>query len=111
MVDGTAATTRTGSVRNIICGGLDVTERERRELELDRERNFLRDVADATPSLLVVVDQEATVVGNSVNKSFEHTIGWTEHQMLGRSFLDLLRPEDAELGRLAHRLRTQRHRP
>ena len=42
-------------MRNVICGGLDVTERKRHEIELDRERDFSSKVADITPSLLVVV--------------------------------------------------------
>ena len=27
-------------------------------------------------------------------QAFEHTIGWTEHEMLGRSFLEIVQPED-----------------
>ena len=90
-----------GDVRNIICGGLDVTERKRQEFERARERDFLRTLADATPSLLVVVDPDGTVVGNSVNKGFERTIGWTEDEMLGRSFLSLFRAEEGDLARLS----------
>ena len=82
-----------GSVRYVVCGGLDITERQRQESERARERDFLRTLADATPSLLVVVDPDGTVVGNSVNKGFERTIGWTEDEMLGRSFLSLF-PDD-----------------
>lgn len=89
-----------GDIRNIICGGLDVTERKRREIELARERDFLRTLADATPSLLVVVDDEGTVVGNSVNKGFERTIGWTQREMLGRSFLSLFRDDEGYFARL-----------
>src|SRR2546423_7348781 len=73
---------------------------ERREFELARCRDFLRKVADATPALVVVVDQASTVAGNSVNKSFERTIGWMEQEMLGRSFLELFRPGERERARL-----------
>ena len=66
-------------------------------IEADRERDFLRKVADATPTLLVVVDESATVAGNSVNKGFERAIGWTEDEMLGRSLLDILPREEHEL--------------
>jgi PAS domain S-box-containing protein len=82
-----------GSVRYVVCGGLDITERQRQESERARERDFLRTLADATPSLLVVIDHDGAVVGNAVNKGFERTIGWTEHEMLGRSFLSLF-PDD-----------------
>jgi PAS domain S-box-containing protein len=89
-----------GNARNIIFGGLDITERKLREVELGRERDFLRNVADATPSLLVVVDRDGTVTGNSVNKSFERTIGWSESAMLGRSFFEIVQPEDESLARI-----------
>ncbi|MBA2297579.1 MAG: PAS domain S-box protein, partial [Actinobacteria bacterium] len=89
-----------GDVRNLICGGLDVTERKRRERELARERDFLRTVADATPSLLVVVDDTGTVVGNSVNRGFERTIGWSAGEMLGRSFISLFRDDESYYARL-----------
>ncbi len=89
-----------GSVRYVVCGGLDITERQRQESERARERDFLRTLADATPSLLVVVDHDGTVVGNSVNKGFERTIGWTEQDMLGRSFLSIFREDEGSDARL-----------
>ena len=83
-----------GNVRNIICGGLDVTERKRHEIELDRERDFLSKVADITPSLLVVVDDEAKVVEDAVNESFVKVMGWSDVEMRGRSFGELFHEED-----------------
>ena len=83
-----------GNVRNIICGGLDVTERKRHEIELDRERDFLRKVADITPSLLVVVDDEAKVVEDAVNESFVKVMGWSDVEIRGRSFGELFHEED-----------------
>ena len=83
-----------GNVTNIICGGLDVTERKQHEIELDRERDFLSKVADITPSLLVVVDDEAKVVEDAVNGSFVTVMGWTDEEMEGRSFGELFHEED-----------------
>ena len=83
-----------GNVRNIICGGLDVTERKQHEIELDRERDFLSKVGDITPSLLVVVDDEAKVVEDAVNESFVKTMGWGDLEMRGRSFGELFHEED-----------------
>ena len=91
---------RKGRVRNIIAGGLDVTERKLREIELARERDFLRTLADATPNMLIVIDDEGTVVSRSVNKSFERTIGWSEQEMLGRSFLSLFPDDEGYAARL-----------
>ena len=83
-----------GNVRNIICGGLDVTERKQREIELDRERDFLSKVTDITPSLLVVVDDEAKVVEDAVNESFVKVTGWSEIEIRGRSFAELFHEDD-----------------
>ena len=83
-----------GNVRNIICGGLDVTERKQREIELDRERDFLSKVTDITPSLLVVVDDEANVVEDAVNESFVKVTGWSEFEIRGRSFAELFHEDD-----------------
>ena len=83
-----------GNVRNIICGGLDVTERKQHEIELDRERDFLSKVTDITPSLLVVVDDDARVVEDAVNESFVKVTGWSEIEMRGRSFAELFHEDD-----------------
>ena len=83
-----------GNVRNIICGGLDVTERKQHELELDRERDFLSKVANITPSLLVLVDDSARIVEDAVNESFVHVMGWSNKEMRGRSFGELFHEED-----------------
>ncbi len=83
-----------GNVRNIICGGLDVTERKLHEIELDRERDFLSKVADITPSLLVVVDDAARVVEDAVNDSFVQVMGWSDAEIEGRSFGELFHEED-----------------
>ncbi len=83
-----------GNVRNIICGGLDVTERKQHELELDRERDFLSKVANITPSLLVLVDDSARIVEDAVNESFVHVMGWSNTEMRGRSFGELFHEED-----------------
>ena len=83
-----------GNVRNIICGGLDVTERKQHEIELDRERDFLSKVTDITPSLMVVVDDEAKIVEDAVNDSFVEVMGWSDEEMRGRSFGELFHEED-----------------
>ena len=85
---------QSGNVRNIICGGLDVTERKQHEIELDRERDFLSKVTDITPSLLVVVDDEAKIVEDAVNDSFVEVMGWSDEEMRGRSFGEIFHEED-----------------
>jgi PAS domain S-box-containing protein len=79
----------------------DITERKQRELELQRERDFLDTVADAIPSLLVVVDTEAEIVEEGVNRMFSETFGWSSEEAVGRSFLELVDPEDEYAVRMA----------
>ena len=83
-----------GNVRNIICGGLDVTQRKQHEIELDRERDFLSKISDITPSLLIVVDDEAKIVEDAVNDSFVEVMGWSDEEVEGRSFGELFHEED-----------------
>jgi PAS domain S-box-containing protein len=79
----------------------DITERKRREVELQRERDFLDTVADAIPSLLVVVDTEAEIVEEGINRMFSETFGWSSEEAVGRSFLELVDPGDEYAVRMA----------
>ena len=90
-----------GEVRNIICGGLDVTERKRRELELQGERDFLDAMADSIPSLIVLTDREGQIVSDGVNQRVRATFGWTTDETTRRSFLQFVHPEDDYAARMA----------
>jgi PAS domain S-box-containing protein len=59
-----------GRVIRIIAGGIDITERKRRELELERQWNFASTVADTIPSFIVVTDHDAIVVPRGANLAF-----------------------------------------
>ncbi|MGH3133181.1 MAG: PAS domain S-box protein, partial [Gaiellaceae bacterium] len=77
-----------------LVSGSDVSERKHRELELQRARDFLQTVVTTIPSLLVVVDQDARIAENGVNREFSSTFGWSAAEATGRSFLELVHPED-----------------
>ena len=81
--------------RLFLVSGADVGERRSRELELQRARDFLQAVVTTIPSLLVVVDHEAHIVESGVNREFSSTFGWTIEEAKGRSFLELVHPEDS----------------
>jgi PAS domain S-box-containing protein len=83
-----------GQVVSIVAGGLDITDRKQREVELERESTFLRTVAGSIESLLAVVDEDGVVVGHSVNPAFEARLGWNEDEMRGRSLVELFAPEE-----------------
>jgi diguanylate cyclase (GGDEF)-like protein/PAS domain S-box-containing protein len=65
----------------------DITER--REFEQEREEFF-----ELALDLLCVVDLDSGFLRAS--RSFEQTLGWSRAELLGRSFLELVHPEDLE---------------
>jgi PAS domain S-box-containing protein len=90
-----------GNVVNVICGGLDITERRRRELELEVERDFASTVANSIPIFLVGVWDDASINGYGPNPAFEHNLGWTREDTDGRNLLDFVDPEDRYLAGMA----------
>jgi len=90
-----------GEIRNLVLGGLDITIRRRRELELEVERDFAGTVANTIPILLVGVYDDATINEHGPNPAFEEILGWTRDETAGRSLLDLIAPEDQYLALMA----------
>jgi PAS domain S-box-containing protein len=90
-----------GHLVNVICGGLDTTERRRRELELEVERDFAGTVANTIPIFLVGVWEDASINGYGPNPAFEHNLGWTVEDTVGRSLLDFVHPDDRYLAGMA----------
>jgi PAS domain S-box-containing protein len=82
-----------GVVRNVVCGGLDVTIRRRRERELEVERDFADTVANTIPVLLAVVDENA-VVDTPPNVAFTQVLGWEPEEVVGRNLLELIDEPD-----------------
>lgn len=59
-----------GRVVRIIAGGIDITERKRREVELQRQRDFANAVAETIPSSILLTDHDAVVVSAGANRAF-----------------------------------------
>jgi PAS domain S-box-containing protein len=83
--------------RLLLVSGLDVTERRQRELEIQRERDATTTVLQAIPGVILVLDRSGCIrdrdVGNplaAVNRSFRDTFRWSDTELVGRSFLDLV---------------------
>jgi diguanylate cyclase (GGDEF)-like protein/PAS domain S-box-containing protein len=74
-----------GRVSGVVGCVNDITERRR--LEQEREEFF-----ELALDLLAVVDLDRGFT--KVSRSFEQTLGWSPGDLLGRSFLDLVHPED-----------------
>jgi PAS domain S-box-containing protein len=90
-----------GTVVRIIAGGIDITERKRREVELQRQRDFANTVADAIPSFIVVTDHDATMVPWGANRAFCEAMGCTAEELGGRSFLESVARDDEFATRMA----------
>ena len=90
-----------GRVVSIVSGGLDITDRRRRELELQRERDATTTVLESIASIVVVLDQDGTIRDRDVdnprvgaNRAFRQVLGWRDDDLVGRSFLDLIVEDD-----------------
>ena len=90
-----------GRVVSIVSGGLDITERRKRELELERERDATTTALEAIPSIVVVLDHGGTIGDRDVenprvgaNRAFRQALGWRDHELVGRPFLDFIVGDD-----------------
>ena len=90
-----------GDVVRIIAGGIDITDRKRREVELQRQWDFASTVANTIPSFIVVTDHDAVVVENGANRAFVETFGRSVEELQGADFLGLVAPEDEFAARMA----------
>jgi PAS domain S-box-containing protein len=74
----------------VLISATDVTERVEHEEELHRQRDFLSTVARSTPSLMAVVDSDAAVSAEGVNRAFEEAIGYGDGEVEGRPLHELI---------------------
>ena len=68
-------------------------DRRQAERELDRQRAFADSLLDMVASLVMVVDPQGRIV--RFNRACEQTSGWSEAELRGRRFWEVLRPADA----------------
>jgi PAS domain S-box-containing protein len=97
-----------GRVTSIVAGGIDVTERKQREVQLQRERDITSTLMQAIPSIVVVVDREGVIVDSGVdenragvNEAFRAALGWPDEQLVRTSVLDLIDPSERNATRMA----------
>ena len=90
-----------GNVVRIIAGGIDITDRKRREVELQRQWDFANAVASTIPSFVVVTDHDARIVPHGANRAFCDAFAWQVEDLVGGSFLDLVVDEDEFPARMA----------
>jgi PAS domain S-box-containing protein len=81
--------------RGYLLCGLDITERARHRQELERRRNLLSAVADATPAFLCVVDAEGRMTGEG-NRALRDATGRSDTEELGRFTELFVAPSDID---------------
>jgi PAS domain S-box-containing protein len=89
--------------RYVICGGLDVTERQAQAEELERQRDFLNALANNTPSLLCLVDDEGRIPERATNTAFERLLQVNPVDVGGKIFWDTFAPPE-ELDEVRERI-------
>jgi len=92
---------------SFVCMDVDVTERKRTEQELQTLKNYLANIIDSMPSILVGVDREENVT--QWNKRAETVTGIPAGQAVGRSLAGLLPDFSPWIGALRGDL--EEHRP
>lgn len=92
-----------GNVRNVICGGLDVTERKRRESLLRASEERLRAGLEASPVAIVEYALDDTIT--RWNPAAERMFGWTAEQVIGGKAKHQPAGREAELAELMRRVR------
>jgi PAS domain S-box-containing protein len=80
-----------------LVSGVDVSERKRQELEVERQRDLLEAVGDASPSLLVAIGPDGRVIRDGVNLAARTATGYQQMEVDGRPFWEVFPPpEEAE---------------
>ena len=93
-----------GNVRSVICGGLDVTERKRREALLQSSEERLRAGLEASPVAIVEYALDDTII--RWNPAAERMFGWTADEVIGGTAKHMPPDREDELAELMRRVRT-----
>ena len=86
----------------------DVTGPLELQASLQAERNYTRAVIDTASSLIVVTDSEGTVI--AANPATSQLLGFTEEELTGRRFWDVMIPERLRAG-VSHQFSSPRTLP
>ncbi len=93
-----------GNVRNVVCGGLDVTERQLQHKQLQASQQRLEAVIEASPVAIAEYALDDTIT--RWNPAAEHMFGWSAAEIVGGKPKHIPREREDELAELFRRVRT-----
>jgi len=85
-------------VQGIVATSRDITERKRMEEELKHREEYFRAVVENTVDLILIIDAKATV--KYVNRAAWSLLGYSPNELIGRSGLELIHPDELEWARV-----------
>jgi PAS domain S-box-containing protein len=93
-----------GNVRNVICGGLDVTERQRQHRQLQASQQRLEAVIEASPVAIAEYALDDTIT--RWNPAAEQMFGWSTAEIVGGKPRHIPPERQGELEELFRRVRS-----
>jgi PAS domain S-box-containing protein len=85
------------------CIGRDITERKQIEMELINTKDFLENIYNTTPDVLMVSDEKGYVI--RVNKAVEKMLGFTQEELIGKHTSELF-PKDEKHAQIGAKMIT-----
>ncbi len=82
------------AVRGIVINSRDVTEERRAQEVLRAAEEVYRNLVENVDDIIFTMDREGRAT--SISPAFKRVSGWEVEEWLGRSFLELIHPEDSE---------------
>ncbi|MBN2158579.1 MAG: PAS domain S-box protein [Spirochaetes bacterium] len=82
------------TIREVLCIGVDVTERRRAEEELAESEKKYRELADFMPEIIFEIDENGSLT--YANRAAFPMMGYQPEEMVQIQFIELFAPEDRE---------------
>jgi len=82
-------------VDRVVSVALNITARKQTENALAKSQSEIARFFDVSPDLLCIADAESIFL--KLNKAWEDALGYPLDEMLGRSFMDFVHPDDREV--------------
>jgi PAS domain S-box-containing protein len=83
-----------GEPAGILAVSRDITERKRVEEALSQSEERFRGLVEGTAAGVCVIDLTGRLT--YLNKAFAGLMGYSDHELVGRSFVDFIQPEDRD---------------